>query len=859
MAFAPHQIIGTPARGSRRGCRALRRGRISLCLEQLEDRVTPSTLIPVPNRRDLVYDGFRGLLYMTTSAGALQRYDVQAQQLLSPFAVGASPEGADITPDGQYLYVTEGQVGATQGFVRKVNLDDGTVTNLAYSLRGAERGSWDLAVAGNGQVFFTTDYSGSGASVPLHQIDLATDTLSTRMDVSPRGLLSRGADESLLFGVEPTASTGPIFTYDAAADAFQGRDIGGFNNSLTAVSRDGSLFAMVYQGGLSVMDRDFHTVQILGGVTGGMAFDPNYDTLYAASPVTNEMIAFDTHTWQERYRVPVGETVAPGTPFDRGEMVVSNDSAELFLSTAPGVRVIDLPPVTGQAARLDVTGFPSFISAGTSGTFTVTVKDPAGYAIPDFTGTVHFSSTDPNAQLPDVYTFTPADQGAHTFSASFLSNGTYSLTATDDADGLSGSQTNIQVHTASVSLIPVSHRQDLIWDAARGLLYITTSDGSLQRYDPATQTLLAPFQVGASPEGADITLDGHYLYVTESQQGATQGFVRKVNLDDGTVTNLTYAYRGAEKGSWDLAVAADGLAFFTTDYSGSGAANPLHQIDLTTDALSTRMDVSPRGLLSRGADASLLFGIEPTASTGPIFTYDAAADAFQQREIGGFNNSLSAVNRNGSLFAIVYQGGLTVMDRGFNTVQILGGAGVAFDPNADILYAASNTSNQVIAYDTNSWRELYRVDIGESLSFTGPFGNGEMQVSDDSTRLFVSTPTGVRVLDLSPMGPRGRGTPAISPFARDGSLDTPANQPGGLATLVWTPLEVTSSVRNDSLVTKDSQRPFSAGVDLPLPAPTQDGKTAAASGIPSGRHSDLPDDLNALLAHDWTLIVEGQP
>src|SRR5216110_3287817 len=43
-----------------------RAGRPRLLLEQLEDRLVPSTLIPVSNRRDLVYDQSRGLLYMTT-------------------------------------------------------------------------------------------------------------------------------------------------------------------------------------------------------------------------------------------------------------------------------------------------------------------------------------------------------------------------------------------------------------------------------------------------------------------------------------------------------------------------------------------------------------------------------------------------------------------------------------------------------------------------------------------------------------------------------------------------------------------------------------------------------------------------
>src|SRR5262249_54211114 len=255
---------------------------------------------------------------------------------------------------------------------------------------------------------FTTNYSEhTGVTVPLHQIDLATDTVSTRMNILPSAPLTRGADASLLFGVEPTGSTGPVFTYDAATDSFQQASFGGFNNSLSAVSRDGSLIAMDYQGSLSVMDRNFHVVQILSGslTGGGVAFDPNRDVLYAASTATSQVIAYDTHTWKELYRIAVGETVGAGTPFGSGEMTVSNDSSELFLSTASGARALAPPLARGQPARLDVSGFPSFIRAGGLGTFTVTAKDPAGYVVPEFTGTVHFASTDPNSLLPQDYSF----------------------------------------------------------------------------------------------------------------------------------------------------------------------------------------------------------------------------------------------------------------------------------------------------------------------------------------------------------------------------------------------------------------------------------------------------------------------
>src|SRR5262249_11235361 len=148
-------------------------------------------------------------------------------------------------------------------------------------------------------------------------------------------------------------------------------------------------------------------------------------------------------------------------------------------------------------------------------------------------------------------------------------------------DRLSGSEAGIRVHTNSVSVIPVANRRDTVFDPSRWLLYITTSDGLIQRWDVNTQTLLAPFKVGASLYGADITPDGQFLYVSEGVRGATQGMIHKVNLDDGSVTNLTYDLSSYEGGTFDVAVANNGKAFFTSNFEGSGPL-PFRQIDLNT-------------------------------------------------------------------------------------------------------------------------------------------------------------------------------------------------------------------------------------------------------------------------------------
>ena len=80
---------------------------------------TPSVLIPVTNHRDLVFDGSRNVLYITTAAGTVERWDVASQARLSAFTVSTSLNGADITADGSSLYVSDDPGSAGGGIVQQ--------------------------------------------------------------------------------------------------------------------------------------------------------------------------------------------------------------------------------------------------------------------------------------------------------------------------------------------------------------------------------------------------------------------------------------------------------------------------------------------------------------------------------------------------------------------------------------------------------------------------------------------------------------------------------------------------------------------------------------------------------------------
>jgi parallel beta-helix repeat protein len=124
---------------------------------------------------------------------------------------------------------------------------------------------------------------------------------------------------------------------------------------------------------------------------------------------------------------------------DSSAWIRATDADDGFFKSKTGI------DVTEAAPAFEVTSYPSPTTAGVSNDFLVTAVDLLGNQIPNYTGTVTFTSTDPIAALPADYTFTLADGGDRTFSATFKTAALQSLTVTDvDTDG-SGTQSDIDV------------------------------------------------------------------------------------------------------------------------------------------------------------------------------------------------------------------------------------------------------------------------------------------------------------------------------------------------------------------------------------------------------------------------------
>jgi uncharacterized repeat protein (TIGR01451 family) len=99
----------------------------------------------------------------------------------------------------------------------------------------------------------------------------------------------------------------------------------------------------------------------------------------------------------------------------------------------------------GPATHFSVSA-PASAYIGNAFSFTVTALDAANGVDTGYAGTVHFTSSDGAATLPANYTFVGGDAGAHTFSATLATSGSWTITATDTVTpSITGSSGGISV------------------------------------------------------------------------------------------------------------------------------------------------------------------------------------------------------------------------------------------------------------------------------------------------------------------------------------------------------------------------------------------------------------------------------
>ncbi len=268
------------------------------------------------------------------------------------------------------------------------------------------------------------------------------------------------------------------------------------------------------------------------------------------------------------------------------QSITATDSANSLTGSQANIMVSAAP-----AASISVSGFPSPRTAGVAGNFNVTVKDAFGNTATSYSGTVHFTSSDPSATLPSNYTFIAGDNGAHTFSATLQTAGSQSITATDTLSGsISGSQTGINIVPAGASSYTVSGfpsprtagvagnfsvvAKDAFGNTATGYggaVHFTSSDPSATL--PANYTFIAGDN-GAHNFSATLkTAGSQSITATDTISGSISGSQTGINITSAgassyTVSGFPSPRTAGVAGNFNV-VAKDAFGNTATGYGGT--------------------------------------------------------------------------------------------------------------------------------------------------------------------------------------------------------------------------------------------------------------------------------------------------
>ncbi len=753
-------------------CHVLREQRA--LMEGLESRLLlAATLIPFTNHYDSIFDATRNQLDVVGSSG-VSRYNAATGDLLSTISVLGWPGPGDITPDGNYLLLTDRQVKT----IHKINLNNGTDTEIPYTTTGSgETYPVSLVAVSNSMAYFSSSQSGSGNSYPIHTLNITTGavgnaTVPGLTSVTPGVILHRSTDHSTVI----IGNGGPEL-FDVATNTVvaQATGIDYWWTNFMAASPGGALTATYSNSAITLLNHQEKPVWT-SLPQGPMIFSPVYNTLYIVPTGSSSVLAYDTTTFKEKASFDLGEA-APYNWYDppgEGIMDISTDGKTLFVQTNTGIRMVNVDESAFSSVSLAASS-PTSTGSGVI-TFTANVSGSPSGVVSFLIGNVTHGSA---PVIGNTATFTMSSAGVEDVQASYVVSAT-------GATVYSPVVAVAETLSAGNEIFAGTH-YDQIFDATRNQLDIATTNGDIVRYDVGTHQVAGVIHVDGAHLGyGDITQDGHYLYMTD-QVAAT---IHKVDLVTGTYTELNYQLTGSgELYAFDLKILSGNLAIFSTTESGSGNRYNLHSIDLTTDTFGdaklngTVISSLPGSLLFRSADYSTAY-LDNYGAEDTDHIYSAATKSITAS--GKFSGFIGAVSRDGNYIATANGSSTTLYDRNYRLIaNTLPTGDLAFSTTSDILYIVPDNSSTMYAYDVNTLAVVGTYNVGESGQF-GLWWNTDsrqnlLTISPDGNTAFVGTMSGTRAINISNAAPP---TPSLS------ASETSANLGDSITFAAQIPLDV---------------------------------------------------------------------
>ncbi len=359
------------------------------------------------------------------------------------------------------------------------------------------------------------------------------------------------------------------------------------------------------------------------------------------------------------------------------QSITATDTTTSTITGADGGIVV----APAAAATLKLTGFPGTDTAGAAENLTVTAYDAYGNIATGYTGTVHFTSTDPKAALPANFTFIASNDGQVTFSATLETAGTQSITATDTAtSSIKGSETGITVKAAAATVLLLSGFPGTITAGAAGNVTVTAYDsyGNIATGYTGTVHFTSTDPKAVLPANlAFVAADnGKYSFPVTLETAGTQSIT--------ATDTATSSIKGSETGIAVKAAAAATLA--VTGFPTSDTAGAAGNVTVTA--------YDPYGNVATGYTGTVHFtSTDPKAVLPANFTFIAADNGKSTFPVTLETVGTQSITVTDTTTSTITgaDGGITVAPATASTFKLTG------FPTTDTAGAAGNVT--VTAYD----------------------------------------------------------------------------------------------------------------------------------------------------------------
>ena len=341
--------------------------------------------------------------YVATFEGHVKAIDTVTAEVRADISVGIRLGGMDVSADGRYLVVTEGQIvdrhspggsPAPMAAVHVVDLQTGTVKDYMTFVNGQDGAFVDAAFTSDGKILLTQ--GNANGVTPITVLDPATMGFTRSAETYwNSGALSVTDDHSKVLLAPTGISPGSLYILDSGAVQTAGANPAGTSNTgIQAMTGNGSMVAQwSFPGSINIYDGalkfkiDLAAASPYAMNVHGMDFSADGKHLYVVDAVTDQIFDFSTKTWTLNEIYAIGADVgvayayagAGGAYGDRvtlsigGQRMIIMDDQKVIsvnmatLKVAGGTEAADILQGTGSSELLRGFGGDDTINAGNGG------------------------------------------------------------------------------------------------------------------------------------------------------------------------------------------------------------------------------------------------------------------------------------------------------------------------------------------------------------------------------------------------------------------------------------------------------------------------------------------------------------